>query len=130
MARLKIAPRFWRDLENLLTFVAAQAWGNPVARLQDVLQGLRTIAANPEHRPVVLERPGTAGALRRFDAAQFVIVYYYEPPTTEDPTGVVWVRALRHSRGIDVFRGVRESPIMIYSVFKKYVPPTPAIFRK
>jgi hypothetical protein len=75
---------------------------------------LRDVTDRPEHRPIVVHQARTGRALRRFDAAQFTIIYHYESPTPDDPAGTVWVRALRHSRVGNVFRGVREQPQPAY----------------
>jgi hypothetical protein len=97
-----------RDLADCLDFIAAQPWGDPDARENDIRRGMRIIREAPEWRHVEFTRSGVE--LRRRSAAQFVIIYSYFKPKKRLPRGLVSIRAIRHRRVKNVFLGVRSPP--------------------
>lgn len=106
---LHVTPRIDRDIKDCRAFVARQPWGKPGDRTLDIQRGIERALALPEanHGEVWRSPPGYW--LRRCNAAQFVIVYAYLPPSDGSARGVVSIRAIRHSRVKDVFSGVKES---------------------
>jgi hypothetical protein len=107
-AYLHSMPRVRRDIDRCVEFVRRQPWGNPEARLLDIIGGVERALLRPESNRVEAWRPETGLELRQCKAAQFAIVYAYLRPTDRFPRGVVSIRAVRHSREADVFAGVRE----------------------
>jgi hypothetical protein len=105
---LHAMPRVDRDIKQCLAFVRRQPWGKPNDRKLDIRRGIEKALARPEANRVGSSRPETGLELRRCNAAQFVIIYAYLRPTVRFDTGVVSIRAVRHSRVKDVFSGVRE----------------------
>jgi hypothetical protein len=105
---LHLMPRVERDIERCLAFVARQPWGKPGDRELDIVTGIERALLRPEANRVGSWRPETGIELRRCNAVQFVIVYAYLRPTVRFATGVVSIRAVRHSRVKDVFSGVKE----------------------
>jgi hypothetical protein len=101
-------PRVDRDIKQCLAFVRRQPWGKPSDRKLDIRRGIEKALARPEANRVGSWRPETGLELRRCNAAQFVIIYAYLRPTVRFDSGVVSIRAVRHSRVEDVFSGVRE----------------------
>jgi hypothetical protein len=69
----------------------------------------------------ILAHPAGAGAevyvrstdiwLRKRSAAQFVIIYAILPSENPKSPGTVSIRAVRHRREADVFKGVKERRI-------------------
>jgi hypothetical protein len=106
-------PRIRSDINRCLKFVAQQPWGKPDDRKSDITHGILKIPSGPQLNLVCVRRPATGIELRRFGAAQFVIIYAYLGPTPKFPRGIVSVRAIRHSRVKDVFSGVKE-PVLAY----------------
>jgi hypothetical protein len=98
-----------RDLESCLQFIAAQPWGEPSAREQDIYAAIRRIREEPEWRRVEQSRKSSGAELRRRSAAQFVIIYAYFKPKKRLPKGLVSIRAIRHRRVRNVFLGVRDT---------------------
>jgi hypothetical protein len=105
---LHVMPRVDRDIEECLDFVARQPWGKPYDRQLDIRRGIEKALERPEANRVGSWRPETGIELRRCNVAQFAIVYAYLRPTSRFATGVVSIRAVRHSRVKDVFAGVKE----------------------
>jgi hypothetical protein len=110
---LRWMPRIPSDVNRCLKFVAQQPWGKPNDRKSDITHGILKILSGPQMNRVGVRRPSTGVKLRRFGAAQFVIIYAYLLPTPEFPHGVVSIRAIRRSRVKDVFSGVKE-PVFAY----------------
>jgi hypothetical protein len=106
---LHLMPRVRRDFRRCLDFVARQPWGKPSDRESDIYLGIERARLGPELNRVGSRRRSSGIELRRCNAAQFVIVYAYLPPSTSFPHGIVSIRAIRHSRVRDVFSGVKES---------------------
>jgi hypothetical protein len=106
-------PRIRSDINRCLKFVAQQPWGKPNDRKSDIMCGILKILSGPQLNRVGVRRPSTGIELRRFGAAQFVIIYAYLLSTPKFPHGVVSIRAIRHSRVKDVFSGVKE-PVLVY----------------
>jgi hypothetical protein len=105
---LHVMPRVERDIEECLDFVARQPWGKPGDRELDICLGIAKALLRPDSNRVGSWRPEIGIELRRCNAAQFVIVYAYLRPTDRFASGVVSIRAVRHSRVEDVFSGVKE----------------------
>jgi hypothetical protein len=105
---LHVMPRVEHDIDECLDFVARQPWGKPSDRELDICLGIAKALLRPESNRVGQWRPDTGIELRRCNAAQFAIVYAYLRPTDRFASGVVSIRAVRHSRVEDVFSGVKE----------------------
>ncbi len=110
LPNLHETPRVARDIEQLLTFISRQPWGDPIARKKDILRGIDQILMQPRRNRVCIRRGATGIELRRHNIAQFSIIYAYTAPNVEHPHGLVSIRAIRHRRVNDAFTGVRESP--------------------
>lgn len=109
-------PRVARDIEQILTFIARQPWGEPVDRKRDLCRGVDEILAQPRRNRVCVRRGTTGIELRRHNIAQFSIIYAYAAPNAEHPRGLVSIRAIRHRRVNKVFTGVRESSPMYAAI--------------
>lgn len=105
---LEQLPRVRQDIEELLDFVGRHVRGNPTARAADIDRAIQAIRQGPECNEVSVRRRKSGVELRRQNAAQFAIIYTYFAPSADMPRGVVSIRAIRHSRLRNVFRGVRE----------------------
>ena len=108
---LHVMQRIDRDIKRCLDFVAQQPWGKPNDRELDICLGIAKALLRPESNHVSSWRPETGLELRRCNAAQFAIVYAYLRPTDRFASGVVSIRAVRHSRVEDVFSGVKERTV-------------------
>jgi hypothetical protein len=91
--------------------------GNPRARMHEIFAAVYEIVNAPDHRPIEMRRRRTGIELRRWNVRQFVIIYSYDPPSEAEPDGLVWIRAVRHSRVRNVFHYVRETPEVKYRLF-------------
>ena len=110
LPKLHLMSRVARDIDRCLDFVERQPWGKRDAREVDIYRGIAEVYAHPKRNRPEVYRPDNRVWLRRFRAAQFVIVYaflQFEDPSLPD---VVSIRAVRHVRAANVFHGVRESP--------------------
>ena len=105
---LHVTPRIDRDIAECLAFIARQPWGKPSDRTLDIERGIEMVLALPQANHAEVWRSTSGIWLRRCNAAQFVIVYAYLPPSGSSERGVVSIRAVRHSRVKDVFSGVKE----------------------
>lgn len=76
--------------------------------------GIEKICRDPRSARVQARRPRTGVELRRYDAAQFAIIYALIEPNDLLSKSVVSIRAIRHRRVRDVFQGVREPPPPAY----------------
>jgi len=101
-------PRVDRDIKQCLALIRKQPWGKPYDRQLDIRRGIEKALERPEANRVGSWRPETGIELRRCNVAQFAIIYAYLRPTSRFATGVVSIRAVRHSRVKDVFAGVKE----------------------
>jgi hypothetical protein len=110
LPRVDLQLRVDQDIDALLEFIAQQPWGNRIARECDIWDGITAILDGPALNAVGLRRRDTGIELRRHNTAQFAIIYAYYEPSQEYPHGLVSIRAVRHSRVKQVFRGVRETP--------------------
>ncbi len=107
-ARIDLFPRVLRDIDGLTGFVSKYPGGDPRARLQDIQNAITNVARAPLQRPVRYKRASTGVELRRWNVRQFAIVYSYDEPSWDEPSGVVRIRAVRHGRVRNVFGWVRE----------------------
>lgn len=105
---LHLMPRVDRDIERCVRFVARHPLGNPRDRERDIYGGIETVWRDPTLCAVRARRPAAGVELRRYNAAQFAIIYAYQPPSESYPHGKVSIRAVRHSRTKNVFLGVKE----------------------
>ena len=105
---LHVMPRVDRDIKQCLAFIRKQPWGKPRDRQLDIRRGIEKALERPEANRVGSWRPETGIELRRCNVAQFAVVYAYLRPTERFATGVVSIRAVRHSRVKDVLAGVKE----------------------
>jgi hypothetical protein len=48
---------------------------------------------------------------RRYNAAQFAIIYAYLAPSAQYPNGMISIRAIRHGSERNVFWGVRDRAV-------------------
>jgi hypothetical protein len=103
-------PRVRQDIKQCTDFVARQPWGKPHDRELDIRGGIRRVCRYPEDSRPELRLAETGLWLRRYRAAQFVIVYAYIPSKDSSLPDVVTIRAVRHVRVADVFAGVKEPP--------------------
>ena len=103
------------DLQWCIEFVASYAYGRPEDRERDIEKAVWRIQLNPEGSPVQARRRKLGLDLRRRNAAQFVIVYAYAPPSALTPNGFVSIRAIRHASERNVFWGVRERQVPYYA---------------
>lgn len=116
MNRRPLLHAMWRvqqDVADCLKFIKRQPGGKPRDRKLDIHRGIAYVHQRPTVRRVMTKSKQTGVPLRRHSAAQFVIVYAYSPPDAQRPDGIVSVRAIRHRRVRDVFRGVKE-PMLCY----------------
>lgn len=109
--QLRVMPRVPEDFERCMRFVSSYAYGRPLDRARDIFTGIRKIQRHPEANQVQCHRRSTGLKLRRKNAAQFVIIYVYLPPSALFPDGAVSVRAIRHASERNVFCGVRERQV-------------------
>jgi hypothetical protein len=116
LPHLQLMPQALRDIKRCVEFIRAQPWGKPQDRLRDILGGISRVSFDPHRAPVKAYRPLTGQHLRRYSAAQFVIVYAYIPPNRKFPLGAVSIRAIRHRRVRDVFAGVKEREAPPYGI--------------
>jgi len=110
LPKLHLMSRVGRDIDRCLDYVERQPWGKRDDREVDIYRGIAEVYAHPKRNRPEVYRPDSRIWLRRFRAAQFVIVYAFlqlEDPSLPD---VVSIRAVRHVRVANVFHGVRESP--------------------
>jgi len=96
------------DVKRCIDFVRRQPWGKPADREHDIDVAIEKIREFPRRCRVTVRRRWRGVELRRFGAAQFVIVYAYFRPSARFPEGLVSIRAVRHRRERNVFAGVRE----------------------
>ena len=108
MPQLDLRPRASNDFEQCVEFIAQQPWGKPEERKQDIRRGIAEVLLAPRANPVRARRPSKGIELRSRKAGQFLVIYAYLPPSREFPNGVVSIRAVRHQRVRNVFRGVKE----------------------
>jgi hypothetical protein len=101
-------PRAKLDIKKELNFIRRQPWGKPEDRELDIWRGVQNVLAHPEGARRERYLPRKKLWLRRGKAAQFVIVYALLPPKDPKSPGVVSIRAVRHRREADVFKGVKE----------------------
>lgn len=101
-------PRVEKDIQRSIVFVKRQPWGKPYDREKDIALGISRVRAYPEANPPELRLAETGLWLRRFRAAQFVIVYAYMPSRDPSLPDVVSIRAVRRVRVANVFAGVKE----------------------
>jgi plasmid stabilization system protein ParE len=107
-ALLSLTRRARRDIDECVRYVSRFPRGKPEDRRRDIYRGLNAICASPERSRVEVRRRCSGIELRRYPAAQFVIVYTFFAPTEACPAGLVSVRAVQHWRMRDVFFGVRD----------------------
>jgi ParE toxin of type II toxin-antitoxin system, parDE len=105
-------PRVEQDIVGCIAFVAKHPAGRPRDRERDIQEGLQRIYSHPKSRRVEVVRAGVG--FRRYQAAQFVIVYAYFEPSAVMPAGIVSIRAIRHRRVRDAFIGVRDGDPELY----------------
>ena len=108
-AFLHLMPRALEDIDDCLAFVGRHPRGRPDDRRRDIRKGLMEIRELPRRAPVRAYRPGSGLELRCYWVAQFGIIYAFLPASEAAPMGIVSIRAVRHWRVRNVFRGVRES---------------------
>jgi hypothetical protein len=77
----------------------------------DIRRGVEKVLAYPAGVPREKYLPRTKLWLRQRSAAQFVIVYAILPSERPKSPGVVSIRAVRHRREADVFKGVKQRRI-------------------
>lgn len=77
---LEVPPQVDSQIDDCVAFIARQPWGRPRDRLRDILRAIQEILNSPLGSPVKIRRPATGNELRRYNAAQFVIVYVYTKP--------------------------------------------------
>ncbi len=114
---LDIQDRVYPDIGRLVHFISRQPWGKSVNREQDIDDAINMILRGPELNNVDTVRRKSGVALRRHNARQFSIIYVYDPPSDASPNGRVSIRAVRHSRVKNVFKGVRENTEFPYNYF-------------
>lgn len=114
LPKLHRVPRVRDDIEHLVKFVREQPYGNAIMRASEIYRAIRAILRGPELNEVTMRRKDSGIELRRYNVRQFVVVYAYFAPSVTYPNGMVSIRAVRHSRVRDVFRGVREAPLYVY----------------
>jgi len=115
-ARYETRPRVKRDIENLMTQLLKYPRGNPRARIHEIFAAMYDITNAPEQTAIGFRRHHTGLELRRWNVRQFVIIYSYDSPSDTEPSGLVWIRAVRHSRVRNVFGWVRERPTQGYAL--------------
>ena len=96
-----------------MVFVGRQPWGKPHDREMDIAHGIAKVRAYPQDNRPELHLRDTGLWLRRFRAAQFVIVYAYLPSKDPGLPDVVSIRAVRHMRVANVFEGVKEPTVPV-----------------
>ena len=106
---LHLMPRVTSDIDRCLGFVARQPWGKPKERRADIYGGIAVVCAYPKARRAEVLRPEPRIWLRRYRAAQFVIIYAYIESRDPSLPDVVSIRAVRHMRVANVFAGVKEA---------------------
>jgi hypothetical protein len=104
-------PRVNLDIENCLKFVSASPYGLAARRRSEIFSALEKIYSFPHARPVRHHRQDSGIELRSYYVAQFVIIYAYFKPSAVMEDGVVSIRAIRHRRVRDAFRGVRDHTV-------------------
>jgi plasmid stabilization system protein ParE len=103
--------RVSHDIESCVDFVSQSPNGNPVKREQEIFAALDGVYQYPKANRV---QPRRRLDFRKRSVAQFVIVYVYFEPNDVTPKGIVSIRAVRHRRVRDMFKGVRE-PVAPYT---------------
>jgi hypothetical protein len=101
-------PRVRRDIRECLRFIGRQPWSKPDNRKLDIWRGIERVHACPEAGREEYWNADPGIWLRRYKAAQFVIVYAYLSSSDPSLPGVVSIRAVRHARSENVFSGVKE----------------------
>jgi len=108
---LHLMPRVGEDIESLLHFISRQPRGKPEDRRLDVHRGVEALCRLPQTRRNEAYRPESRIWLRRWRAAQFVIIYAYVQPRDPSLPDLVTIRAVKHVREANVFEGVREPQV-------------------
>jgi hypothetical protein len=110
--KLSFTPRARRNIDECLDFIGRFPRGKPADRRQDLISGITLVHEAPERNPVEIRRKTSGIELRRQYTRQFAIVYSWFRPAANCPGGEVSIRAVRHRRVKNVFRGVRETDEM------------------
>jgi hypothetical protein len=101
-------PRVGKDIDRLLKFVSRQPRGKPNDRRLELHRAIAALCVHPLAKRSEAYRPESRIFLRRWRAAQFVIVYACVRPRDPGLPDLVTVRAIKHVREANVFDGVRE----------------------
>lgn len=107
-----IMPRVKSDIRRCIAFLKKQPYGQPRARQAEILLAIDRIYRLPRANRVCHIRRDTGIKLRKRHIAQFVIIYAYIEPNDVLPDGMVSIRAVRHRRMRNVFRGVKDEPFV------------------
>jgi plasmid stabilization system protein ParE len=106
--KLTYKPRVKRDLRRCLQFLRRKTSGRVSRRLRELVDGVRRVRASPLLYPVRQISHESGAELRRYNVAQFAIIYAYFGPTPSLPYGEVSIRAIVHASEGDVWLEVRE----------------------
>jgi hypothetical protein len=104
-------PRVNSDLNDCVNVVAASPYGLAARREEEIFSALEKVYRLPKSRCVERRRRDSGIELRSYYVAQFVIIYAYFEPNAVMQDGVVSIRAIRHRRVRDAFRGVRDHTV-------------------
>lgn len=108
LPKVEFTLRARRDIRDLIGFISRQPWGKPDDRRADLDAAIKQICHSPKARPIRRIIKASGIGLRCRFAGQFAIIYAILAKRAARSGMAVSIRAVRHWRVRDVFRGVRE----------------------
>lgn len=97
VAEIKWTRAGLRSFEELLHFLSAQEYADPVARAREIRSAIGALAYSPCGYPAVFLRRG-AGFRRLVVLRRYLVYYVYVPSCASGEPGCVSIRAVQHGR--------------------------------
>jgi hypothetical protein len=96
-----------RSFNAVIDFVAAQQWGDPIARRDPIERAVEQFRDHPRAGFIVGQR-GSATLRAWIVESRFIVYYMYLGTSTKHPNPRISIRYIRHVLELQRTRGVRE----------------------